>query len=110
MPASDMRASSNKETFQSDYNFTVVLSVTAVSSVIIVLTKVITKLRCDTKDTVIYYINRSRRHVHRPVSFHDPFQVPFRNFETDIYMEIEEMDEMNDSSIKSSEHFQNDKG
>lgn len=103
-----MRASSNKETFQSDYNFTVVLSVTAVSSVIIVLTKVITKLRCDTKDTVIYYKNRSRRH--RPVSFHDPFQVPFRNFETDIYMEIEEMDEMNDSSIKSSEHFQNDKG
>lgn len=108
MPASEMRASSNKETFQSDNKFTVVLSVTAVSSVIIVLTIVNTKLRCDTKDTVIYYINPSRRH--RPVSFHDPFQVPFRNFETDIYMEIEEMDEMNDSSIKCSEHFQNEKG
>lgn len=102
-----MRASSHKETFQSDDKFTVVLSVTAVSSVIIVLTIVITKLRCNTKDTIIYYINRSRRH--RPVSFHDPFQVPFRNLETDIYMEIEEMDEVDDTSIKSFGNFQNDK-
>lgn len=106
-PASDTRASSHKENFQSDDKFTVVLSVTAVSSVIIILTIVITKLRCDTKDTIIYYINRSRRH--RPVSFHDQFQVPFRSLETDIYMEIEEMDEVDDTSIKSFGNFQNDK-
>lgn len=97
----------HQETFTSDDKFTVVLSVTAVSSVIIVLTIVITKLRCDTKDTIIYYINRSRRH--RPVSFHDQFQVPFRNLETDIYMEIEEMEEVDDTSIKSFGNFQNDK-
>lgn len=106
-PASDTRASSHKEKFQSDDKFTVVLSVTAVSSVIIILTIVITKLRCDTKDTIIYYINRSRRH--RPVSFHDQFQVPFRNLETDIYMEIEEMDDVDDTSIKSFGNFQNEK-
>lgn len=106
-PASDVKEESHKETGKSDDKFTVVLSVTAVSSVIIVLTIVITKLRCDTKDTIIYYINRSRRH--RPVSFHDQFQVPFRNLETDIYMEIEEMEDVDDTSIKSFGNFQNDK-
>lgn len=106
-PASDVKEESHKETGKSDDKFTVVLSVTAVSSVIIVLTIVITKLRCDTKETIIYYINRSRRH--RPISFHDQFQVPFRNLETDIYMEIEEMEEMDDISIESFGNFQNGK-
>lgn len=105
--ASDMRETAHKETLQSDDKFTVVLSVTAVSSVIIILSIVISKLRCGTKDTIIYYINRSKRH--RPVSFHDQFQVPFRNLETDIYMEIEEMEEVDDISIESFGNFQNGK-
>lgn len=78
-------------TLTSDDKFTVVLSVTAVFSVVIILSIVITKLRCGTKDTIIYNINRSSRQG--PTSIQDQFQVPFRNLETDIYMEVEEIDD-----------------
>lgn len=97
-------------TFTSDDKFTVVLSVTAVFSLVIILTIVITKSRCGTKDTIIYYMNRSRRQG--PTSIQDQFQVSFRNLETDIYMEVEEIDdddEIDEISNQGFGKFQNHK-
>lgn len=74
---------------KNDDKFIVVVSDTAVSSVIILLTLVITKLRCKTNNDIIYYKHGTRYH-----RFLDHSQVPLRNFETDVYMEIEEMGEI----------------
>lgn len=81
-----------------------VVSVTAVSSVVILLTFVITKLRCKTNNDIIYY-NHGTRH-HRLL---DHSQVPLRNFETDVYMEIEEMGEIKEIINTSSEKLQRNK-
>lgn len=87
-----------------DDKFTVVLSVTAVSSVIILLTLVFTKFRCNAKNNIIYY-TRGTRH-HRSLSKHDQCQVPIRNLEIDVYMEIEEIDEIKEISNTSFEQLQ----
>lgn len=46
-----------------DDKFIVVLSVTAVSSVIILLTLLKTKLRCNTKNDIIYYTHGTTHHT-----------------------------------------------
>lgn len=73
----------------------VVVSVTAVSSVVILLTFVITKLRCKTNNDIIYY-NHGTRH-HRLL---DHSQVPLR---------IEEMGEIKEIINKSFEKLQRNK-
>ena len=84
-----------------DNKFVVALSVTVASSALIVLAVVLTKLRSNAKANVIYYIHSPGRLT--PLSRHNQGQVPFRNLETDIYMEIEDLDEIDESSNSSCE-------
>ena len=84
-----------------DNKFVVALSVTVASSALIVLAVVLTKLRSNAKANVIYYIHSPGRRT--PLSRHNHGQVPFRNLETDIYMEIEDLDEIDESSNSSCE-------
>lgn len=87
-----------------DDKFIVVLSVTVVSSVIILLTLVLTKLRCKTNNDIIYNTNGRRHHTSL-----DQSQVPFRNFETNVYMEFEEISELKEISNTRFEKLQNSK-
>nr|XP_022325886.1 uncharacterized protein LOC111125927 isoform X2 [Crassostrea virginica] len=82
-----------------DNKFVVALSVTVASSALIVLAVVLTKLRSNAKANVIYYIHSPGRRT--PLSRHNDGQVPFRNLETDIYMEIEDLDEIDETSTSS---------
>lgn len=82
-----------------DNKSVVALSVTVASSALIVLAVVLTKLRSNAKANVIYYIHSPGRRT--PLSRHNDGQVPFRNLETDIYMEIEDLDEIDEMSTSS---------
>ena len=82
-----------------DNKFVVALSVTVASSALIVLAVVLTKLRSNAKANVIYYIHSPGRRT--PLSRQNDGQVPFRNLETDIYMEIEDVDEIDETSDSS---------
>ena len=59
----------------------------------------LTKLRRNAKANVIYYIHSPGRRT--PLSSQNYGQVPFRNLETDIYMEIEDVDEIDETSNSS---------
>ena len=82
-----------------DNKFVVALSVTVASSALIVLAVVLTKLRSNAKANIIYYIHSPGRRT--PLSRHNDGQVPFSNLETDIYMEIEDLDEIDETSTSS---------
>ena len=75
------------------------ISVTVSSSALIVLALLLTKLRSNNKGNVVYYIQNPDTSTPQP--HRDQFRVPFRNLETDIYMEIQELDETNERSNTS---------
>ena len=75
------------------------ISVTVSSSALIVLALLLTKLRSNNKGNVVYYIQNPDTSTPQP--HHNQFRVPFRNLETDIYMEIQELDETDERSNTS---------
>ena len=79
-----------------DNKFVVAISVTVSSSALIVLALLLTKLRSNNKGNVVYYIQNPETNTPQP--HRDQFRVPFRNLETDIYMEIQELDETDERS------------
>ena len=74
-----------EENNSKDNKCIVAISVTVSLSALIVLALLLTKLRGNNKET------------HR-----DQFHVPFRNLETDIYPEIQKLDEIDERSNTSS--------
>ena len=89
----------HKEKSSVDNRFVVAISVTVSSSALIVLALLLTKLRSNNKGNVVYYIQNPETNTPQP--HRDQFRVPFRNLETDIYMEIQELDEIDERSNKS---------
>ena len=77
----------------------VAISVTVSSSALIVLALLLTKLRSNNKGNVVYYIQNPDTSTPQP--HRDQFRVLFRNLETDIYMEIQELDETDERSNTS---------
>ena len=75
------------------------ISVTVSSSALIVLALLLTKLRSNNKGNVVYYIQNPDTST--PQQHRNQFSVPFRNLETDIYMEIQELDETDERSNTS---------
>ena len=82
-----------------DNKFVVAISVTVSSSALIVLALLLTKLRSNNKGNVVYYIQNPDTSTPQP--HRDQFRVLFRNLETDIYMEIQELDETDERSNTS---------
>ena len=90
----------HKEKSSVDNKFVVAISVTVSSSALIVLALLLTKLRSNNKGNVVYYIRNPDTNTPQP--HRDQFRVPFRNLETDIYMEIQELDETDERSNNTS--------
>lgn len=85
-----------------DDKFIVILSVTAVSSVIIVLSLVFTKFHCacNTKNNIIYHSQDTEHHMPLSMHYHGQFEAPLRNSETDVYLQIEEISEISNATLK----------
>ena len=88
-----------EENNSNDNKFVVAISVTVSSSALIVLALLLTKLRSNNKENVVYYIQNPNTNTHEP--HRNQFHVPFRNLETDIYLEIQELDEIDERSNTS---------
>ena len=88
-----------EENNSNDNKFVVAISVTVSSSALIVLALLLTKLRSNNKENVVYYIQNPNTNTPEP--HRNQFHVPFRNLETDIYLEIQELDEIDERSNTS---------
>ena len=80
------------ENNSNDNKFVVAISVTVSSSALIVLALLLTKLRSTNKVNVEYYIQNPETNTPQP----------HRNLETDIYMEIQELDELDETYERSN--------
>ena len=89
-----------KESNSNDNKFVVAISVTVSSSALIVLALLLTKFRSNNKGNVVYYIQNPDTSTPEP--HRNQFHVPFRNLETDIYMEMQELDETDERSNNTS--------